>query len=146
MKVPHKDYISAILLLALSAGIWGYSAQFPELDNGYPGPALFPRVIAACLAIGAILLATLQLRSSAPTQEESSSPTANSWLFGLLGLLLVIIFPPIREFLGFVPALIITCLGVALLLKVRLPYAIGTSILTAGFTYGIFHYLLGVPL
>ena len=146
MKKIPKDVISAIILVAFGISIWVYSGTFPQLDTGYPGPALFPRVVAVGLGIGGLLLGIFALRTSQNTEETRGSSSPPSWLFGIFGLLLAIIFPPIRDVLGFVPALVITCFGIALLLRVKVSYALATALLTAGFTYGIFHFLLGVPL
>ena len=51
-----RDFVSGLLTLALGVAMWLYAGTFPGLPEGHPGPALFPRLIAAGLALAGLAL------------------------------------------------------------------------------------------
>ncbi|RMG23814.1 MAG: tripartite tricarboxylate transporter TctB family protein [Bacteroidetes bacterium] len=145
----HRDFLSAGLLVLLAAGLWMYSGSFPQLEAGYPGPALFPRLIALGLGLSGLLLGIQSLRSrqaSAATAEPAAPAGPWPWLRMAGGIGGVVLFPYLHEWLGFVPALFVVCLAVALLMRVRLWAAGLTALGAAAVIYVLFTQLLSVPL
>jgi putative tricarboxylic transport membrane protein len=140
----RTDLISGILFLLLGVGILIYVQGFPNLQDGYPGPALFPGIVGGglCLTGLALLLSSLRKRDKAFPLSLRRKPT----LWVLLALLVVAIFPLAYPWLGFITSLGMVCLGIALLLGVNWKWAIPTAILTSLGIYGLFNLLLGVAL
>ena len=133
-------------LLILSAGllIWFASATFPEVDSGYPDPALFPRVIAlGLLFTGLLLLLRKPVGKDAPLTFSFSG---SGWGRSLLLLASVAIFPFFASALGFVPAIGMLVLGVGMLFRLRLLTALLSAAITSGLIYLVFVRLLNVPL
>jgi putative tricarboxylic transport membrane protein len=142
-RTKTTEWGNGLLLVVLAIWIWWYSANFPSLDEGYPGPALFPRIVAVGFALCGLLLlypfrGSLKL-GSRPLEAERILTLAG-------GLLIIVLFPFLLEFIGFVPALGILCLGFGFLLRVIWWKAILTAGLTAGIIYFLFVIGLGVSL
>lgn len=147
MRFPFLAYLPGGMLCLLAIGAWLQSAQFPEMEEGYPGPALFPQLIAVGLAFCGILLLIQEMRPSsnagedAPAQSDSVHPKTL-----LMGLGLSVVFAGIYPLTGFIPAMLLLVGGVALLLKVKpLPAAILAITVTLSI-YGLFSGLLNVVL
>ena len=52
-----------LLLILFACGVLVHVQSFPKLDNGYPGPALFPQVLAVLFILCGIGLAAQGLRN-----------------------------------------------------------------------------------
>lgn len=146
---PLVRLLSGLAMGLLGAAVWIYAGSFPELDDGHPGPALFPRVIAIGLAAGGLgLLAGLVRQRWAGGWRGRDPVRLNRR--GLLrwsgGLVLVALYPFATNLVGFIPALSVLMLAVALLLQARPLPALITAVVSAVVIYGLFTGLLGVPL
>ena len=137
------EWVNSVLLLALGVWIWWYSADFPSLDEGYPGPALFPRMIATGFVSCGILLLVTHPRL--PTQFAFQIAYKRTLLL-ISGLLLIMLFPFLIDLVGFVPSLGILCFSFGLLLKVIWWKAALTAALTASIIYFLFVVGFGVSL
>ena len=144
----HRDTISGLLLVTLSIGIWWQSASFPPQENGYPGPALFPQVIAFGLACAGIVLVLKRSRSKPDLSKKRISLTSS--LSGVMrlsaGLGLAVLYPMLIQYTHFIPLMAMLILFVGLLLKNPAWHALFMSILSAALIYGLFTQLLSVPL
>lgn len=135
--------LPGLFILALGAWIALYAGTFPTLDDGHPGPALFPRLVAAGLVLCGLVL-TLR-----PGDKPSTDAPLPGWmnLVQLLGgVLFVVAFPAIRESLGFIPTAALMALVFSLALGARWLPAAATAGVAAGVIYLLFTRLLGVPL
>ncbi len=138
-----SDRISAVLIALLGASVWWHAGSFPTLDDGHPGPALFPRMIGGGLFLAGIGLMLLRR----PATTGKTEPTDRfGWLRLLLAIVLVTAFPWMREWIGFVASLTILGFAVAWSLKSRLIIALPVVVISAFLIYGLFTRLLGVPL
>ena len=144
----HKDTVSGLLLVGLSIWIVWQSAAFPEQDNGYPGPALFPQVIAFGLGCAGVFIMFKQWRSKVGSSGKNT--TLTSTLSGALrltiGMGLAVSYPILIQYTHFIPLMALLILFVALLLKNAAWHALLMSILSAALIYGLFTQLLSVPL
>jgi putative tricarboxylic transport membrane protein len=143
----QTDLFSSILLILLGALIWWLSGKFPNLPEGYPGPGLFPGIIAIALAfIGSVLLiGVLQNKSYLQKQVvEESMRTSPLKLFG--AVVVVSFFPIISSYLSFLPTLALTGMAIGLIFSIRWWKAIVVATVTTFGVYLIFSELLGVPL
>ena len=147
VPAPRTDLIGGLVLLALGLGIWLYTGTFPELDDGHPGPALFPRLIAAGLVLAGLGLAVGGLRRRRTAPAVDARETDWSGLARLAGVLaLALAIPVVYPWVGFVPGVSALSVAVALLLGARWPMALGVGIGGALLIYALFTELLGVPL
>lgn len=144
MKVNQTELLNGSVFLIFGAWIWWQTTAFPNLDEGYPGPALFPRLICLGFAFVGIVLLIRAFR-----RKEASSPwkTDRSGLLRLgSGIAAVALYPLLQGILTFAPALGIVCFGIALLLGVRIWVAGLTASLTVLFIFFTFKQLLNVAL
>ncbi len=138
----------AAALVGLAA--YGLTLPFPEMPDGHPGPALFPRLLSGLLVLFGGLLAVRGLRAPVPAPLPGAAPAAAPDRAGLVNALLVIggvvAYVGLVERLGFV--LTVALLDVVLMrrLGVRLPVAAVVSALVAVGIYFLFARVLLVPL
>ena len=137
---------SSILLMLLSLSIWWQSGSFPGLEEDYPGPNLFPRIIA--LGLGGI-----GLLLSYSHYKTSSSKTKNKSKFGfreivrpVLAITIASIFPIISPIVGFSLALLIITFLIGFVFQLHWKKASLTATITVGILYLIFSQLLNVIL
>lgn len=143
----HKDALTGGIWLTVAVAIFWYAGTFPELEEGYPGPSLFPRLIAMGLGLSGLGLMVQAWRSPRTSPHGSPERAAGwSWLRLLAALLMVTCFPWLRTYLGFVPALSLVVGGMALLLRVKPLPALLVAVGASGLIYLLFTYLLSVPL
>lgn len=151
-SVSHTEVLNGGILLLLGIAIWLYSGTFPNLDEGYPGPALFPRLISVGFTISGLVLLGIHVpKLFSPSIPEDSAETRSSiqetrgyTLIG--GIASVVLLPFIADFVGFLPALGISILGIALLFRINYLQSILIAAGTLGTIYLTFNVLLGVPL
>ncbi|MBX2820233.1 MAG: tripartite tricarboxylate transporter TctB family protein [Rhodothermaceae bacterium] len=141
-----RDVLSGSLLIVLSLLLWVRTLSFPELENGYPGPALFPQLIAFCLGI---LGAYLVVRSVASknTLSPSSRPSSKGRVLRLFtGIILVATYPLFVHHIHFIPIMAGLIFFFGIILNNKPWKAMLTAVLSAGLIYALFTQLLGVPL
>ncbi len=137
-----------MLLIGVSILVWWQTSAFPKLDDGYPGPALFPQIIALCLALAGLYLSVKGFKVKATSKPRKIS--VKSAFAGLtrlfIGLALAASYPILIQFTHFIPVMACLILFVALLLKNAAWHALLMSVLSAALIYGLFTQLLSVPL
>ena len=140
--------LNGLFILALGGWIWWYSGRFPYLDEGHPGPSLFPRVIGIGLLLsGLALLALSWLSRKQLNREAGYEPFSARGLSRMAaGIGLVGLYPLVQAQLGFMAALSMVCFLAALLLKARVWVAALTALGTVLFVRLIFINLLGLSL
>jgi putative tricarboxylic transport membrane protein len=133
--------------LLLGAWVWVYSGTFPQLQQGYPGPSLFPRLIAAGLVLSGLYLATMVwLRQGEEAEGEAVEVSRAGLVRFALILGIVAAYPPLRAWLGFVPTVALLIFAVTLSLRARLSHAVLTAVLVSLAIHYAFTSLLRVPL
>ena len=142
----NRDYISGIFLLALSGWLWWYTGSFPQLDDGYPGPSLFPRLIALGLFLAGISIIFKGMRNKGAAATRDRARISAGILRLGAGFGLVLAYPIAAQWVHFVPVMGGFILIFGLLLKNQAWHAILMAVLSAGLMYLMFTQLLGVPL
>ena len=146
LNLLHRDFLSGVLLLVLCATIWMLSHEFPRPDNGYPGAALFPRVVGGALGIMGLWLIIKTFR----TRKASSRNPIKEAMGGMLRLAVAIgivsTYPLLMHHTHFIPAMAILILVFGFLLKNKAWHAVVTASLSAILMYALFTRLLGVPI
>lgn len=141
-----RTLISGLLCTLLGAAIWFYSGTFPELPEGYPGPGLFPRIIAAGLLLSGLALLAQGARLRRQREDAVLRPVPAGLLRLAGGLLVVVLYPWLKDVSGTMAALALICLAVAWMLGVSLRVAVPTAIGSGVLIYLVFSELLRVPL
>lgn len=139
-----SDGISALILCLLGLGIWWQSGSFPSLEEGYPGPSLFPRLIAIGLVLGGAWIGLKSIRGTSELPKELKEKPSLLKLGG--GVILVAAYPILQPLIGFMFSLGLVCLGVALLLGIKPWIAVVSALGTVLFIFVTFEMLLGVSL
>ncbi len=112
------------------------------MPEGHPGPGLFPAVIGVCF----MLCGVLQLITSFRSSEIDSVGFSGDWIKVLLMFVVILVFPFVKEALGFLPTISICVFVVGLLMRLPVLHAVLAAIGTTGFIYLIFDVTLHVPL
>ncbi len=145
--MKQKELINGMILTLLGAWIWWYSNGFPSLEEGYPGPSLFPKLIGLGLLLaGFSLLVEYWRGRKTPKITEEGARERKDWPRFLLGIVILSVYPFLQPLTGFLPALAIICFGMGLLLRVKPLVAAITAVATAGLLQFLFSNLLGVAL
>lgn len=147
----HTEVLNGGVLVLLGIAIWLYAGTFPDLDEGYPGPALFPRLISTGFTLAglALLIKHLPKLIAGESSASSVSGPTNVETRGyslLAGISLVVLFPFLSDWIGFLPTLGISILGIALLFRINYLQSGLIAVGTLGTIYLTFNVLLGVPL
>jgi len=141
----RTEIFNGLFLILLGIWIWWYTSSFPSLDDDYPGPSLFPRIIAIGFFLCGIFLffAFAKLGNQA---ESSKGINFRRLLILTVGMILIFLFPLITTQLNFIVALGLICFAFGLLLDVMWWKAGLTALMTSLFIYLVFIQLLGVSL
>jgi len=142
-------YLLGALFVVLGAWVWWYSGFFPNLDGGYPGPALFPRIVALGLLLGGGGLVFSSWKSGQSAALKPGSLSADEfrrWLRVLAAVAFAALVPLTWGAFGPIP--------VAALIMLIFGLLSGAPFLTSGIIaivgglalYLLFFRLLGVPL
>ena len=135
--------ISGVFCTLLGLAIWFYSGTFPVLEEGHPGPSLFPRLIGTGLVIAGLALV---VRGRKLPTEGLTLPDKPGLMRLLGGVAVVVIYPVLQSLSGTIAALSLSCLAIALILRLRLRTALLTAVGSALLIYAVFDRLLHVPL
>ena len=140
---------TAIGSLAIVFGIWviWYAKDFPKLEKGYPGPSLFPMVLAVLFIAAGVVLIVQDIRSKSRILKFDVSDLTRTHLINIALILVAILFYIfVSDFLGFQFTSFIVLF--ALMKRLRVSNAWGL-IMACGVTFGIyvlFAKILLVPL
>ncbi len=148
MNEPLRNRVAGVLLAGLGVWIWIYTGTFPTLEQGYPGPALFPRIIALGLMLSGLGFVVGSLRRIAEIRPafDLSRPDWPGLARLMLGVGLVALYPLVQTWLGFIPTVSLLSFVVAYVLKARPVVAAVTALLSTLVIYWLFTGVLGVPL
>jgi len=148
MSSRTTNLMAAVLIIIFGMAVWFYAGTFPQLGNRQPGPALFPRIIAAFLTLAGLTLLIQGWREKGGGEGKGggSKPSSPGLLRAGLIIALASLYPLLQDRLGFVPTVSVLSFMVASLLRARLWVAALTAIGGTIFINLIFTRFLGVPL
>ena len=145
MRVSNTA-IGLFLILFAAVVLW-HVQSFPSLDNGYPGPALFPSVLAVLFILCGIGLIIQGIRHR---EKLLKFETGSLTLSGLLNILFVlgtiVCYIFLAEYIGF---LIFSSVVLLILMKWLKVKTLSSIVMSAGVTlviYLLFAKVLLVPL
>ncbi|UQN10258.1 tripartite tricarboxylate transporter TctB family protein [Deinococcus sp. QL22] len=144
---PGWELGLSIFLILIGIAVWVLTAAFPPLDDGAPGPALFPRVIGGGLVVGGGLLAwsaIKDLRGRIPTLPFLASRAGLLKVFATIAIGAAV--PFLLPYITLVGGAAVAACLFTLLIGGDVPRSLGVGVVTALIVYGVFGKLLGVPL
>jgi putative tricarboxylic transport membrane protein len=97
-----NDGLIGIVLILCGAAVLLYTRGFPTLEEGYPGPALFPNVLAVLFLIAGLVLLIQGARSKAALIKIDRKALGGRALLNILSVLAaVVVYIFLSEPLGF---------------------------------------------
>ncbi len=123
-------------LIVFAIAVLFYTRTFPTLEKGYPGPSLFPNVLAVLFIISGITLVVQGLRSGERILRfETSGITGSGLINILLALGAIIFYIFLSDFLGFQITSFILLFGLMKWLRVSTPWSL---VMACGVTLAIY--------
>ena len=145
MRVSNTAIGVGLILFAIA--VLFNTRTFPTLDNGYPGPALFPNVLAVLFIAAGITLAFKGLRRGERFFKfDVSDITRNGLINILLVLGAIVFYILLSDFLGFLITSFIVLLGLMQRLNVSTVWSLTMSAAVTLAIYGLFAKILLVAL
>lgn len=139
------EFLVALVAVGLGIAAWVLSNEFPRTDEGYLGPALFPKILGFVLVVSGLALAWPNLRRSGLGQAFRAEAGMHLW--PMLLVLVVLAFTP---WLISKVGLLATAVGVAVLaaflLEARWKQVVVMAVIFGAFIYLVFGVLLRVTL
>jgi len=136
-----KDFWSGLLFIAIAAAFIGLAQQYKMGDMHRMGPALFPTLVGALLAVlGAVIAVRSFVIDGPPVPRFHARPL-------LVSLAAIALFGVVLAYLGLVAAIVVLVLvGAWATGEVRPVQTVLLAALLALFSVAVFVWLLGLPL
>jgi hypothetical protein len=126
MRVSNTATGIGLIIFAIAVLL--YTQTFPTLEKGYPGPSLFPNVLAVLFIVAGITLVAQGIRSGEKVLKFDSSGITSSGLVNILMILgAVIFYIYLSRFLGFQVTSFILLFGMTKWLRVSTPWSLATA-------------------
>jgi putative tricarboxylic transport membrane protein len=123
-------------LIVFAIAVLFYTRTFPTLEKGYPGPSLFPNILAVLFIISGITLVVQGVRSGERILRFETSGITRSGLINiLLALGAIIFYIFLSDFLGFQITSFILLFGLMKWLRVSTPWSL---VMACGVTLAIY--------
>ncbi len=123
-------------LIVFAIAVLFYTRTFPTLEKGYPGPSLFPNILAGLFIISGITLVVQGVRSGEKILRFETSGITRSGLINiLLALGAIIFYIFLSDFLGFQITSFILLFGLMKWLRVSTPWSL---VMACGVTLAIY--------
>jgi len=136
-----KDFWSGLIFIAIALAFIGLAQQYKMGDMHRMGPALFPTLVGALLAVlGAVIAARSLVIDGPPVPRFHARPL-------LMSLAAIALFGIVLSFLGLVAAVVVLVLvGAYATREVRPLEIVVLAVALAVFSVAVFVWLLGLPL
>ncbi|HEU5294423.1 MAG TPA: tripartite tricarboxylate transporter TctB family protein [Burkholderiaceae bacterium] len=144
-----NDAVFGALFLALSLLVLWTVQGYPKIPGQNIGPAAFPGVVAAVLALCSVLLIVQGVGARGTSlwfqrgEWTSRPPQLIAFAVTVLGLVLYVVA---SERIGFIPTGVVMLLSLMLALRVRLVTAVVVSVVSTVLIHFAFYKGLRVPL
>lgn len=145
MRVSNTAIGLGLIIFAIAVLL--YTQTFPTLEKGYPGPSLFPNVLAVLFIISGITLVVQGVRSGEKVLKLDTTGITSSGLINILMILgAVVFYIYLSDFLGFQITSLILLFGMTKWLRVSTPWSLVTACGVTLAIYVLFAKILLVPL
>ena len=136
-----------LMLIIFASAVLVHVQSFPKLDNGYPGPALFPSVLAVLFIFCGIGLIIQGIRKREKVlQFDLGTITPAGWINIAFVLGTVVCYILLAEYLGFLIFSLVILMILMKWLKVKILPNLAMSITVTLAIYLLFAKVLLVPL
>ena len=123
-------------LIVFAIAVLFYTRTFPTLEKGYPGPSLFPNILAVLFIISGITLVVQGVRSGEKILRFETSGITRSGLINiLLALGAIVFYIYLSDVLGFQITSFILLFGLMKWLRVSTPWSL---VMACGVTLAIY--------
>ena len=143
MKTPDAIAGLSTLLITFLAWTQARGIPFQNLEGGL-GPAFFPYVLLAVLAILGIISMFIAFYSNARASKEKNTKRYHVLSFSIFCLLIA--YGILFERIGFLVSTFLFLIGAMIVLKTRWWQSLGLALLLTFGIYGIFIVCFKVPL
>jgi putative tricarboxylic transport membrane protein len=136
-----------LFLIVFAAAVLWHVQSFPSLDNGYPGPALFPSVLAVLFILCGVGLIVQGVRQHEKLLKFDTGTLTLSGLLNIvfvLGAIVCYIF--LAEYIGFLIFSFAVLVALMKWLKVKTLSSIAMAVVVTLIIYLLFAKVLLVPL
>ena len=136
-----------LILIIFACAVLVHVQSFPQLDNGYPGPALFPSVLAVLFifcGIGLIIQGIRRREKVLTFDPGTATPAGWTNIAFVLGTVAGYIF--LAEYVGFLIFSFVVLMILMKWLKVKILHSLTMSIAVTLAIYLLFAKVLLVPL
>lgn len=127
----------------LGVAVFINSMSFPKMDDGTPGPSLFPQILAVLLVAFGV---TIVFQSMRPHTKVDRNYTTLSILKAGGVLLAIAAYILVVQKVGFLITATLILLGLMLMLGARLRVSLPAAVAIALFSLILFEKVLRVPL
>jgi len=136
-----------LLLILFACVVLVHVQSFPKLDNGYPGPALFPQVLSVLFLVCGIGLAIQGVRNRERLLKvDLGAVTLAGWLNIAFVLAAVVSYILLAEHLGFLILSFAMLMALMKWLRAKLLPSLAMSVVVTMAIYLLFAKILLVPL
>jgi putative tricarboxylic transport membrane protein len=136
-----------LMLIVFSCAVLVHVQSFPKLDNGYPGPALFPSVLAVLFIFCGIGLIIQGVRKREKVLKfDLGTVTAAGWINIAFVLGTVACYILLAEYVGFLIFSFVILIILMKWLKVKILQSLVMSLAVTLVIYLLFAKVLLVPL
>ena len=117
-----RDGLPGLFIVGLAGFVWLSARGFPPLPEGYPGPGLFPQVIALLLGGAGVGLVLQSMRSRDVPRAPEFALDRHALRAVAIACSSVVFLLVVRA-LGIGAATAVACFAIGLILRVRWPTA-----------------------
>lgn len=149
------DLVSGAVSALFGTTVVVYVQRFPQLEDGSPGPALFPGIVGGLFVLFGLILVGRWVRDrvtrSVTTQEPRddatvTGPSWTAWINAAAVVGSIVFYLLVVDVLGFNLTIAVCLFGLAWKLGARVWVALGSAVVTTAVIYLVFQRLLLVPL
>lgn len=132
LRAHLGEAVGALACIALGVSVLLYVRGFPELPGGYPGPALFPGIIAGLFVVFGLVLVVQVIRGMSVPGETAGEPAPRrtAMTSAAAAILAVPAYLILAEFVGFTTAMgtVTTVLMLKLGVRPIVAFPIGAAV------------------
>jgi putative tricarboxylic transport membrane protein len=142
-----SNTVIGLVIILFGGAVLIDTRSFPSLENGYPGPSLFPNILAVLFIIAGIVLVAQGVRCREKFLKFDTTGIGQGGVVNILLVLVAILFYILlSDFLGFQITSFIVLVGLMKWLRVSTFWSLSMSVVITEAIYILFAKILLVAL
>jgi putative tricarboxylic transport membrane protein len=142
-----SNTVIGLVIILFGGAVLIDTRSFPSLENGYPGPSLFPNILAVLFIIAGIVLVAQGVRCREKFLKFDTTGIGQGGVVNILLVLVAILFYILlSDFLGFQITSFILLVGLMKWLRVSTFWSLSMSVVITEAIYILFAKILLVAL